>query len=92
MLVLADVGIAVSGTLVGALAIQTRARDLIVPILALPLHASRVVIARGARRPRRCWLEGGAEPLPGRWLGVLGALRSGLRALAYAVFDFLLED
>ena len=34
---LADVGIAVVGTLVGALAIQTRARDLIVPLIALPL-------------------------------------------------------
>ena len=37
VLLLADAGLAVSGTLVGALAVQTRARDLIVPMLALPL-------------------------------------------------------
>src|SRR4051812_38138152 len=34
---LADVGLAVIGTLVAALAVQTRARDLLVPLLALPL-------------------------------------------------------
>ncbi len=45
VLVLADVGVAVVGTLVGALAVQTRARDLIVPLLALPLLIP-VVIAR----------------------------------------------
>ena len=57
-------GIAVIGTLVAALAVQTRARDLIVPLLALPLLIP-VVIARGARRPRRCSPSGGAEALPG---------------------------
>jgi len=36
-LALADLAIAIVGTLVGALAIQTRARDLIVPLIALPL-------------------------------------------------------
>ena len=52
ILLLADVGIAVIGTLVGALAIQTRARDLIVPLIALPLILPVVIAA--ARRPRRC--------------------------------------
>ncbi|MDX6673107.1 MAG: heme exporter protein, partial [Solirubrobacteraceae bacterium] len=36
VLVLANAGIAVIGTLASALAIQTRARDLIAPLLALP--------------------------------------------------------
>ena len=45
VLLLADAGIAIIGTLVGALAVQTRARDLIVPLLALPLLIP-VVIAR----------------------------------------------
>ena len=36
VLLLADLGIAVVGTLVGALGVQTRARDLIIPLIALP--------------------------------------------------------
>ena len=48
ILLLADIGIAVIGTLVGALAIQTRARDLIVPLISLPLILP-VVIAAGQR-------------------------------------------
>ena len=75
-------GIAVVGTLVGALAIQTRARDLIVPLIALPLLLP-VVIAAGARDRRRCSPQAGAEALPARWLGVLGLydLVFGLLAL-----------
>ena len=58
--VLADVGIAVVGTLVGALAVQTRARDLIVPLLALPLLIP-VVIARGAGDRAAARSTAGAE-------------------------------
>jgi heme exporter protein B len=34
----------------------------------------------------------GAGVLPGRWLGVLGLYDLVFGLLAYAVFDFLLED
>ena len=50
VLLLADVGLAVIGTLVAALAVQTRARDLLVPLLALPL--SRAAGDRGGARER----------------------------------------
>ena len=66
VLLLADVGIAVVGTLVGALAVQTRARDLLVPLLALPLLIPVVIAAAKATTP--LFLAGGAEALPGRWL------------------------
>ncbi len=90
VLLLADAGIAVVGTLVGALAVQTRARDLIVPLLALPL-AIQVVIA-AARGTAPLWLETGAAGVPGRWLAVLGLYDLVFALIAYAVFDFLLED
>ena len=45
LLLLANAGIAAVGTLVGALAVQTRARDLIVPLLALPLMIPVVIAA-----------------------------------------------
>jgi heme exporter protein B len=90
LLVLANTGIAVVGTLVGALAVQTRARDLIVPLLALPLMIPVVIAA--ARGTAPLWLEAGAEALPGRWLAVLGLYDLVFGLLAYAIFDFLLEE
>ena len=90
VLLLADAGLAVIGTLVGAIAVQTRARDLIVPLLALPLAIPLLIAAAEATAPL---LEsGGAEALPGRWLAVLGLYDLVFGLLSYAVFDFLLED
>jgi heme exporter protein B len=90
VLLLADLGIAVVGTLVGALAIQTRARDLIVPLIALPLLLPVVIGAAKALAPT--FAATGAEALPGRWLAILGLYDLVFGLLAYAVFDFLLED
>jgi len=90
VLLLADLGIAVLGTLVAALAIQTRTRDLIVPIVALPLLMPVVIAASRGVSP----LLGaaGAGALPGRWLALLGLYDLVFGLLAYAVFDFLLEE
>jgi heme exporter protein B len=88
VLLLADVGIAVIGTLVGALAVQTRARDLIVPLLALPLLLPVVIAAAQATAP--LFAEAGAVALPG--LIVLGLYDAVFGLLAFGVFDFLLED
>jgi heme exporter protein B len=90
VLALANAGIAAVGTLASALAIQTRARDLIAPLVALPLLVP-VVIA-GARSTSPLLLEAGADPLPGKWLAVLALYDVVFALLAYAVFDYLLED
>jgi heme exporter protein B len=90
VLLLADVGIAVVGTLIGALGIQTRARELIVPILALPLMIPLAIAAARATSP--LLLEAGAQAVPGRWLLVLGLYDLVFGLLAFAVFDFLLEE
>ena len=55
VLVAANVGIAVVGTLVAALAIQTRARDLMVPLLALPLLVPVVLGALERDRAALAW-------------------------------------
>jgi heme exporter protein B len=90
VLVLADAGVAVIGTLVGALAVQTRARDLLVPLLALPLLIPVVIAAAKATTP--LLLATGAEGIPLRWLAILGLYDLVFGLLAYAVFDFLVED
>jgi heme exporter protein B len=90
VLVLADVGIAVVGTLIGALGVQTRARDLIIPVIALPLLVPVVIASAEATSPLLA--AGGAGELPLRWVGVLALYDAVFGLLAYAVFDFLLEE
>jgi heme exporter protein B len=90
VLVLADVGIAICGTLVSALAVRTRARDLIGPLVALPLLLP--VLIAGARATAPLLVASGAEGPTLRWLAVLGLYDLVFGLLAYAVFDFLVED
>ncbi|MCW2997133.1 MAG: hypothetical protein JWN65_682 [Solirubrobacterales bacterium] len=90
ILLLADVGIAIIGTLFGALAIQTRSRDLILPLMALPLLVP--VIISGAKATAPVLAAAGAGALPGRYLALLGLYDLVFGLLAYAVFDFLLDD
>ena len=90
LLVLANAGIAVVGTLVGALGVQTRARDLIIPLIALPLLVPVVIGAAQATAP--LFETGGADALEVRWLGVLALYDAVFGLLAYAVFDYLLEE
>jgi heme exporter protein B len=90
VLLLADMGIALTGTLVGAIAVQTRARDLIVPLLALPLLMP-VVIA-GARATTPLVLEAAGRGVEMRWLVLLALYDALFGLLAYALFDYLIED
>jgi heme exporter protein B len=89
VLALADAGIALVGTMVGALAVQTRARDLLVPLLALPLLIPVVIAAAKATTPLFA-VDGG--DVAARWLLMLGLYDLVFGLLAYAVFDFLVED
>ncbi len=90
VLLLVNAGLSVVGTLVGALAIQTRARDLIGPLVALPLLVPVVISAARALSP--VLGAEGAGALEGRWLGILALYDLVFGLLAYALFDFLLED
>ncbi len=90
VLALADVAIAVIGTLVSAIAIQSRARDLIGPLLGLPLLIPALIgMARGAG-PMLAAHASGAPP--GKWVAILALYDLVFALLAYALFDFLLED
>ena len=78
------------GTLVSAIAVQTRARDLIGPVISLPLLIPALIATARALGPLLAAHGGGAPP--GRWLAILGLYDLVFALLAYAVFDFLLED
>lgn len=87
---LGDLGLVAVGTLVAALAVRTRSRDLIGPLLALPLVVPIVLAAARASAP--LLRASGAGALPGRWLAILALYDLVFGLIAYAVFDFLLED
>jgi heme exporter protein B len=90
LLLLGDVALAVIGTLVSAIAVHTRARDLIGPIIGLPLLVPALIaVARGAG-PLLA-VHGSSFP-PARWVLILALYDVVFALLSYAVFDFLLED
>ncbi len=89
-LALADVGVAVIGTLIAAMAVRTRARDLLGPLLALPLFVP-IVIA-GARATSPLLVQSHVTAPAARWLLTLGLYDLVFGLIAYALFDFLLED
>ena len=90
VLVLGNLGIAAVGALVAALASETRARELIVPLLLLPLLVPLLIACAQATEPLMRQ-DAGPEDL-GRWLSVLTLYDVVFVLISIAVFDFLLED
>jgi heme exporter protein B len=90
VLALGDLGVAAIGTLVAALAVRTRARDLLGPLLGLPLLVPVVIGGARATSPLLAQAHPGAPAA--RWLVTLGLYDLLFGLIAYAVFDFLLED
>jgi heme exporter protein B len=90
VLLLADLGLAGIGALTAALAAETRVRELIVPLLLLPLLVPLLIAAARATEPLLG--PGGVAEDLGRWLGLLALYDVVFLLLAVAVFDYLLED
>lgn len=90
VIALADVGLAAVGALVAALAVETRTRELIVPLMLLPLLVPVVIAGASASAPLL------SEPAQsgdlGRWLLLLTFYDVIFVLISLAVFDFLLED
>ena len=90
ILLLANVGIAAVAALVAALAAETRTRELIVPLMLLPLLVPLLISCAQATEPLMR-TDQGPEDL-GRWLGLLTLYDVVFVLVSVAVFDFLLED
>jgi heme exporter protein B len=90
VLALGDLGVAIIGTLVAALAVRTRARDLLGPLLALPLFVPIVIGGARASSPLLALAHPG-DPAA-RWLLTLALYDLLFGLITYGLFDFLLED
>ncbi len=80
--VLADVGIAAVGTLLAAMAAAARARELLLPLLFLPLAIPIVIGGVGAS----------VEPEPARYLAFLGLYDLLFAILAWATFEYVVTE
>jgi heme exporter protein B len=90
IVLLGDLGLAAVGALVSAVAAETRARELIAPLLLLPLLVPVLIAAASATEPL---LRGAQSPDDlGRWLAVLSLYDVVFVLVSIAVFDFLLEE
>ena len=79
---LADVGICTVGTLVGAMAVVTRARDLLLPLLFLPLAIPILIGGVGAS----------VADAPGRYLLFLGLYDALFSILCWASFEYVVSE
>jgi heme exporter protein B len=79
---LADVGIAAVGTLLAAMAAASRARELLLPLLFLPLAIPIVVGGVGAT----------VADDPGRYLAFLGLYDGIFAMLAWASFEYVVTE
>jgi heme exporter protein B len=91
ILLLADLGLAATGALVSTIGAHSRARDLLVPLVLLPLLVPVMIAAAGAAEPLLA-AGGPSYEDVGQWAAVLALYDLTFVAVGYAVYDFLLED
>ena len=80
--VLADLGIAAVGTLLAAMATASRARELLLPLLFLPLAIPIVIGGVGAS----------VADDPGRYLGLLGLYDALFAIICWASFEYVVTE
>jgi len=80
--VLADLGICAVGTFVGAIATASRARELLLPLLFLPLAIPIVIGGVGAS----------VVDAPGRYLGFLALYDVVFAVLCWASFEYVVTE
>jgi heme exporter protein B len=91
VLVLTNIAFATIGTLVSGIAVNTRARDLIGPMIGLPLLVPALIGTARALGPLLAAGHATTSP-PLKWLAILALYDLVFALLAYALFDFLLEE
>jgi heme exporter protein B len=80
--VLADIGICAVGTFVGAMAVVTRARELLLPVLFLPLAIPILIGGVGAS----------VVDAPGRYLAFLGLYDALFALVCWAAFEHVVTE
>lgn len=87
---LANLGLAATGCLVAGITVRSRTRELLLPLMMLPLMVPVVIAASQASAP--FFAENAQSQDLARWLLLLGLFDTVFSLLAFAVFDYLLDD
>ncbi len=91
VLLLLDLGLAVTGALISVIATNSRARDLLAPLILMPLVIPLMIASAGAAQQLLASAGPSYEDYA-QWLGILALYDLVFLLIGYAVFDFLLED
>lgn len=86
---LATVGFVSCGTLFSALAVKTKARELVLPILFLPIVVPVII---SAVKATSLALEGKPWGDLGSWLMILGAFDAVFLVVSFWIFSFVIEE
>jgi heme exporter protein B len=88
---LVDLGLAATGAVVSTIGAHSRARDLLTPLVLLPLLVPLMIAAGGAAEPLLA--AGGPEyDDVAQWAAILALYDLTFLLVGYAVYDYLLED
>jgi len=86
---LGTVGYAVVGTLLAAIAINTRAREVMLPVLLIPLAIPALI---AAVRATGVLVDGGVLAEVGGWIRLLVVYDLVMVAVSMLTFDFVVEE
>lgn len=89
IILLGSIGYSAIGTLLAAMSVQTRTRDILLPILLLPVVLPLIIAAVQASN---AILAGDEFSAITSWLNLLIAYDIILTAVAFMLFDYILED
>ena len=86
---LGSIGYATVGTLLAALAAKTRAREVMLPVLLLPLA---IPLLLAAVRATEALIAGATLSSAGGWLGLLAAYDLTIVAISMLAFGYVVEE
>ncbi|MBI3742803.1 MAG: heme exporter protein CcmB [Chloroflexi bacterium] len=89
VIILGTVGFAAVGTVFGAMAVNTRAREVMLPVLLLPILVPLII---GSVKATGLLMDGKPWSEVWTWVNLLIAFDIVYLVISFLVFDFVLED
>ena len=89
VILLATIGFAAVGTVFGAMSVNTRAKEVMLPVLLLPIVTPLII---GAVRATGVLIDGGEFSEIWIWVNLLIAVDVVYLTVSFLVFEFVLED
>ena len=89
VILLATIGFAAVGTVFGAMSVNTRAKEVMLPVLLLPIVTPLII---GAVRATGVLIDGGEFSEIWTWVNLLIAVDVVYLTVSFLVFEFVLED